>query len=92
MSEQSAQIVKEIIVEAPQERAFRVSIDATWAYDPSLVTEVEVRFTAEGPKRTRVELEHRNLERMGAGAAPTRDMMNKGWGSMLTLYASVAQG
>ena len=153
MSEQIAPIVKEIIVEAPQERAFRVfterldtwwprehhigkaalktamleckpggrwyeqgvdgsecewgkvlvweppsrlvlvwSIDSAWTYDPKLVTEVELRFTAEGPKRTRVEFEHRNLERMGAGAAPTREMMDRGWGSMLTLFAGVAQG
>ena len=33
-------------------------------YDPALVTEVEVTFTSEGTG-TRVNLEHRDLERMG---------------------------
>jgi uncharacterized protein YndB with AHSA1/START domain len=153
MTEQIAAIVKEIIVEAPQERAFRVfterldtwwprehhigkadmknavleckpggrwfeqgvdgsecewgkvlvweppsrlvlawSISAAWVYDPQLVTEVEVRFNSEGPKRTRVEFEHRNLERFGAGAAATREMMDRGWGSTLQKYAAAAAG
>src|SRR5579872_3007962 len=39
-------------------------IDAGWQFDPALVTEVEVRFTAAGADTTRVELEHRCLERM----------------------------
>jgi uncharacterized protein YndB with AHSA1/START domain len=38
-----------------------------WAFDPGLVTEVEVRFTA-ADSSTLVELEHRNLDRFGTGA------------------------
>ncbi len=52
-------------------------IDATWKFDPNLLTEVEVRFVAEGPDRTRVELEHRNLDRYG----DAQDQMQAGLGS-----------
>ena len=43
-------------------------IGADWKYDPSLVTTVELRFVAEGENRTRVELEHRELENFGPDA------------------------
>jgi hypothetical protein len=39
-------------------------LDANYSYNPDFVTEVEVRFTAEGAG-TRVDFEHRNLERFG---------------------------
>jgi hypothetical protein len=40
-------------------------ISADWQYDPKLKTEVEVRFISEGKDGTRVELEHRHLDRYG---------------------------
>jgi len=40
-------------------------INAEWKYDPSIANEVEVRFIAESRERTRVELEHRKIERYG---------------------------
>lgn len=64
-------------------------LDATFRPDPGLVTEVEVRFTAEGPHRTHVELEHRHLERFGEGWSRTRDSLGgeNGWPGILRTYA-----
>jgi uncharacterized protein YndB with AHSA1/START domain len=63
-------------------------IGADWTYRADLLTEVEVRFTAEG-ERTRVDFEHRGLERMGEKAAETRIALDSdgGWTGILKLYA-----
>ena len=55
--------------EPPHRVVFSWDINPQWQVetDPELTSEVEVRFTAEGPDRTRVELEHRNLDRHGPG-------------------------
>ena len=59
-------------------------------YDPALVTEVEVTFTVVGPRSTRVDFEHRNLERLGEAAARLRGEMDKGWGQILDNYTRTA--
>ena len=56
-----------------------------WQYDEDFVTELEVTFVAEGPKRTRVELEHRDLERYGANAEDLRSSIDAEGGWMLGL-------
>ncbi len=63
-------------------------INAEWRYDPSLITEVEVRFIPEGAELTRVELEHRHLERMGAKAEQTRASIDSpgGWSGILEQF------
>lgn len=63
-------------------------INAEWQYDPDLVTEVEVKFAPEGEDVTRVELEHRHLERLGAKAEEFREKADAptGWTAILENY------
>lgn len=66
-------------------------LNAQFAYDESFVTEVEVTFTAEGPQRTRVAFEHRNLERFGAMGEEMKKQMDPGWTGILEGYKATAQ-
>jgi uncharacterized protein YndB with AHSA1/START domain len=64
--------------------------DAQWRPDASAPSEVEVKFIAEGPGSTRVELEHRNLERLGKdGGEKMRRDVEGGWPARLEIYAKV---
>jgi uncharacterized protein YndB with AHSA1/START domain len=64
-------------------------INADWQHDPNLRTEVEVRFIAVGKEATRVELEHRYLDRYGAKAAQMRGIFDseQGWKGLLEAFA-----
>ena len=65
-------------------------INGEWRYDPDPehASEIEVRFTADGPRQTVVELEHRLLDRLVGGQA-LRDGITGGggWTAILELYA-----
>ena len=65
-------------------------INGQWRHDPELVTEVEVRFTEEDGPRTRVDLEHRNLDRFGADQDGVRAQFEApdGWQGLMNLYAA----
>jgi len=58
--------------------------------DPAKSSEVEIRFTPEPHGMTRVDLEHRHLERHGAGAEAIRAavMSEGGWPTLLRLFAA----
>jgi uncharacterized protein YndB with AHSA1/START domain len=67
-------------------------INADWQYDAGLLTEVEVRFIAEAAEITRVELEHRLLERMGDRAAQVRTQVDSpgGWSAIIGSFKKCA--
>jgi uncharacterized protein YndB with AHSA1/START domain len=64
-------------------------ISGDWQHDPSLKTEVEVRFIPEGKDRTRVELEHRRLDLYRARRDEMRGIFDSegGWGGLLDSFA-----
>jgi uncharacterized protein YndB with AHSA1/START domain len=67
-------------------------ITLTWKHETNIAktSEFEVRFIPEGPDRTRVELEHRHLERHGEGWEAMRDAVGSpnGWQGGLALFAA----
>ena len=68
-------------------------VSADWKPDPrpAFTSEVEVRFTADAGGGTRVDLEHRNFERLGAAAGEKmRTDVDGGWIHLLDLYAKHA--
>jgi len=81
-----------LVWEPPTRLVLAWQIDGQWAYDPDLVTELELRFVEQGPTTTRVELEHRNLDRLEEQAASTRESFDgpEGWAGLLALFAGAA--
>jgi uncharacterized protein YndB with AHSA1/START domain len=67
-------------------------ISADWQYDPNLKTEVEVRFVDE-KGGTRVELEHRHLDRYGTRRDEMREIFDSegGWSGLLASFARTAE-
>jgi uncharacterized protein YndB with AHSA1/START domain len=68
--------------EPPNRVVFSWDIDPQWQIESDIekTSEVEVRFIAESEERTRVELEHRNLDRHGEGWEGVRDGVGGGGG------------
>ena len=77
--------------EPPDRVVFSWDISPRWQIeeDPDRTSEVEVRFAEEGPGRTRVELEHRNIDRHGDGWEGVREGVGGegGWPLYLDRFA-----
>jgi uncharacterized protein YndB with AHSA1/START domain len=80
----------------PDRVVFSWDISPQWQLeaDEDRTSEVEVRFVAETPDRTRVELEHRHLDRHGPGWESLRDGVDSdgGWQLYVDRYAEVVAG
>jgi uncharacterized protein YndB with AHSA1/START domain len=78
--------------EPPERVVFSWDISPQWQIetDPDRTSEVEVRFIAEAPDRTRVELEHRNIDRHGEGWEGVREGVggDQGWPLYLDRFAA----
>jgi uncharacterized protein YndB with AHSA1/START domain len=79
--------------EPPDRVVFSWDIGPTWQIETDLekTSEVEVRFASDGPDRTRVELEHRNLDRHGDGWEGVRAGVggDDGWPLYLRRYTEL---
>jgi uncharacterized protein YndB with AHSA1/START domain len=75
--------------EPPHRVLFSWDVSSNWQLELELdrTSEVEVRFIAEGVARTRVELEHRHLERHGEGWEEMRAAVGSPEGWMYGLRA-----
>src|SRR5882724_8769162 len=77
--------------EPPSRLVLLWQISSAWKYEEDFSTEIEVRFVTLGPAATRIEFEHRQLERFGEKAAAQRESMDGGWGKILDLYVARAK-
>jgi uncharacterized protein YndB with AHSA1/START domain len=83
-----------LVWEPPQRLVVTWQINGEWQYDPDPghASEIEVRFTAEGPGRTVVELEHRLLGRLAGGDVIRGTILGGGgWGAILEQFAKAAE-
>ena len=70
-------------------------ISAQWKPDARMQSEIELRFIAQGPKTTRVELLHQKFETMGEeDGKAMRGMVDSpgGWSGLLEAFKKEAEG
>jgi len=78
--------------EPPRRLVLTWEVSANWQPDSTIQTEVEVTFVADGPDRTTVHLEHRELEHYGDQAEMMRSIFDSegGYGGILQRFANAA--
>ena len=87
-----ATVGKIIVWEPPQRFVMTWEIKSQWKPDSTIGSEVEVRFIADGANATRVEVEHRKFEQMGAeGGASMRKDVDGGWPGLLERFKTEAE-
>jgi uncharacterized protein YndB with AHSA1/START domain len=87
------QFARVLACEPPNRVVFSWDISPQWQLESDLekTSKVEVRFVAESPERTRVEIEHRNLDRHGEGWESERDAIGSegGWPLYLRRFSGL---
>ncbi|HET9896463.1 MAG TPA: SRPBCC family protein [Streptosporangiaceae bacterium] len=82
-----------LVFEPPRRVVFSWDISPQWTIetDPARTSEVEVRFSAESPATTRVELEHRHIDRHGPGWEAVKGGIEgpEGWPLYLDRYTAL---
>jgi uncharacterized protein YndB with AHSA1/START domain len=85
-----------VAYEPPDHLVFTWDISPAWEIetDPERASEVEVHFVAESDSRTRVDLEHRHLDRHGDGWEGMHGAVSSpgGWPKTLAAYAAGMAG
>jgi uncharacterized protein YndB with AHSA1/START domain len=78
---------KIVVWDPPRRFVMTWDMNSQWKPDTTVSSEVEVMFVAEGKDATRVELEHRKFERLGAeGGEKMRKDVDGGWPKLLELF------
>jgi uncharacterized protein YndB with AHSA1/START domain len=87
-----ANVGKIIVWEPPRRFVMTWDINSQWKPDTTVSSEVEVRFIPDGANATRVELEHRKFEQMGAEAGESmRKDVDGGWPGLLERFRQEAE-
>lgn len=81
-----------LVWDPPRRVVLAWQLTAQWQFDPNFVTEVEINFTPIEAGKTRVALEHRNLERFGAAEEQVIKSVGSdgGWTMILGRFATAA--
>ncbi len=81
-----------LVWDPPRRLVLAWQLTSQWQFDKDFVTEVEINFTPVDKTRTRVALEHRNLERFGMDEEAVRKSIGSpdGWPGMLKRFAAAA--
>ena len=80
--------------EPPQRVVLSWHLDTSFTFQAELAraSELDIRFEALAGDRTRVDFEHRHIERHGEGYEKLRDVLDGGWVGILDEYVKLAQG
>lgn len=77
-----------LVWDPPKRVVFSWQLQADWKFSPDMARASEVAFTffAEGPELTRMEFEHRHIERHGKGWENIRKSVEGGWAGILVEF------